>query len=83
MPELLIKERVIKIIIEQLSVSREECTPEADLVDNLGANSTKIKKLIIGIKESFQVEISNDELKRIRTIRGIVGHIIDELTEVM
>jgi acyl carrier protein len=51
-----IKERVIDIIVDQLNVTKEECSPEADLIDDLGANISDIIELVLEIEEIFDIE---------------------------
>ena len=70
-----VEERVIEIIMEQLDVTREECVPEASFMDDLGADSLDIVELIMAMEENFGVEISDDELTKIRTIQEVVDFI--------
>ena len=75
----LIEEKVIKIIMEQLNVHREKCVPEADFIDDLGADSLDMVDLVVAMEENFDIEISDDELKRTRTIQDVIEHIVDVL----
>ncbi|MBE9547162.1 MAG: acyl carrier protein [Proteobacteria bacterium] len=70
-----IAERVVDVIIEQLDVTREECVPEASLIDDLGADSLDLVELIMAMEETFDLEISDDELEKIRTIQDIIDYI--------
>lgn len=70
-----IEERIIEIVMEQLDVTKEECVPEASFMDDLGADSLDIVELIMAMEENFGVEISDDELARIRTIQDVVSFI--------
>ncbi|MFB3926021.1 MAG: acyl carrier protein [Syntrophales bacterium] len=70
-----IEERVIEIIMEQLGVTKEECVPEAAFMDDLGADSLDIVELIMAMEENFGVEISDEELMKIRTIQDAVDFI--------
>lgn len=70
-----IAEKVIDVITEQLDVTREECVPEASFVDDLGADSLDLVELIMAMEENFGIEISDDELGKIRTIQDVVDYI--------
>ncbi|MFA7464454.1 MAG: acyl carrier protein [Syntrophales bacterium] len=70
-----IEERVIEIITEQLGVTKEECVPEASFMDDLGADSLDIVELIMAMEENFGVEISDEELMKIRTIQDAIDFI--------
>jgi len=70
-----IEEKVIEIIVEQLDVTREECVPEAAFIEDLGADSLDLVELIMAMEENFGIEISDEELQKIRTIQDAVNYI--------
>jgi acyl carrier protein len=70
-----IEERVVEIVMEQLDVTKEECALEASFMDDLGADSLDIVELIMAMEENFGVEISDDELTKIRTIQDVIDFI--------
>ncbi len=71
-----IEEKIIEIIMEQLDVSKEECVPEASFMDDLGADSLDIVELIMAMEENFGIEITDDELLKIRTVRDAIDFIV-------
>lgn len=70
-----IEEKVIEIIVEQLDVTREECVPEASFIEDLGADSLDLVELIMAMEENFGVEISDEELQKIRSIQDAINFI--------
>lgn len=70
-----IEERVVQIISEQLGVRPEEVTPEADLVDDLGVDSLDSVELIMAIEEAFNIEISDEEAAKLRTVQDITDYL--------
>ena len=70
-----IEEKVIEIIVEQLDVTREECVPEASFIEDLGADSLDLVELIMAMEENFGIEISDEELQKIRTIQDTINYI--------
>ncbi|HOK07199.1 MAG TPA: acyl carrier protein [Syntrophales bacterium] len=67
-----LEEKVIEIIMEQLGVTKEECRPEAAFIDDLGADSLDLVELIMEMEENFGIQISDDELEKIRTIQDVI-----------
>ncbi|HOD35676.1 MAG TPA: acyl carrier protein [Syntrophales bacterium] len=70
-----IEDKVVEIIMEQLDVTKEECVPEASFIDDLGADSLDIVELIMALEENFSIEITDDELRKIRTIQDSINFI--------
>jgi acyl carrier protein len=67
-----LEEKVIGIIMEQLDVTREECVVEASFIDDLGADSLDLVELIMEMEETFDVQIADNELEKIRTIKDVL-----------
>jgi acyl carrier protein len=67
-----LEEKVIKLVMEQLDVTREECVLEASFIDDLGADSLDLVELIMEMEEVFGVEIADEELEKIRTIKDVI-----------
>ena len=70
-----LEEKVISIIIEQLDVTREECSTEASFIDDLGADSLDLVELIMEMEEIFDVQIADNELEKIRTIGDVLDYL--------
>jgi acyl carrier protein len=70
-----LEEKVISIIMEQLDVTREECAVEASFIDDLGADSLDLVELIMEMEETFDVQIADNELEKIRTIKDVLDFI--------
>lgn len=67
-----LEERVIKLVMEQLDVTKEECVLEASFIDDLGADSLDLVELIMEMEEVFSIEIADEELEKIRTIKDVI-----------
>ena len=67
-----LEEKVIKLVMEQLDVTREQCLLEASFIDDLGADSLDIVELLMEMEEAFGVEIADEELEKIRTIKDVI-----------
>ncbi|MFJ2510149.1 acyl carrier protein [Streptomyces griseoviridis] len=69
-----IKEQVIQLIAAQLGVKEEEVTPERSLVDDLGADNEDTLELKLALEETFGIEISDEEVERIRTVQHAIDY---------
>ena len=74
-------EKVKKIIIEQLSVDKpENILPEANFIDDLGADSLDTVELVMALEEEFDIEIPDEEAEKITTVQAVVDYIDSHIT---
>lgn len=71
----MVLEKVIEIVANELSVSKEELNENTNLQDDLNADSLDAVELIMSIEDEFEIEISDDEAQNLRTIGDIVNYI--------
>jgi len=70
-----VDEKIKAVIIEQLNITEEECVPDAAFIDDLGADSLDIVELIMAMEDNFGIDISDDDLVKIRTVQDIIDYI--------
>jgi len=70
-----IEERVKKIVIEQLGVKEDEVTPNANFVDDLGADSLDTVELVMALEEEFECEIPDEEAEKITSVQQAIDYV--------
>ena len=70
-----VEERVKNIIVEQLRVEPEQVKPEAQFVNDLGADSLDTVELIMALEEEFDIEIPDEQAEKIKTVGEAIEHI--------
>ena len=70
-----VEERVKNIIVEQLRVEPEQVKPEAQFVNDLGADSLDTVELNMALEEEFDVEIPDEQAEKIKTVGEAIEHI--------
>lgn len=75
------RDKIIKIIKEQLNVSESEIKPEASFVDDLGADSLDAVEIVMAIEDEFGIEISDNSAEQIKTVGEMMNHINNALEE--
>ena len=69
------EEKVIDIIVEQLSVDKDKVVPGASFVDDLGADSLDHVELIMAMEEAFGIEIPDEVAEKITTVKDAIEHV--------
>ncbi len=70
-----VQERVKNIIVEQLGVEADQVKPEAQFVNDLGADSLDTVELIMALEEEFDIEIPDEEAEKIKTVGEAIDYI--------
>jgi len=70
-------EKVKKIIAEQLCITVEEIKDDANVIEDLGADSLDVVELLMTFEDEFGVSIPDDKLEELKSIPQIVK-IIEE-----
>lgn len=72
----MIFEKIRDIIAEQFSIQdRETITLDTDFVNDLGADSLDIVEFIMAIEEEFDIDVPDDDVKDVKTVKDIVDYI--------
>jgi acyl carrier protein len=75
-----IKERVIRIIVDQLSVDESSVEESAHFVNDLGADSLDTVELVMALEEEFGCEIPDSEAEKILTVGNAIDFIKNNLS---
>src|SRR5208282_4449443 len=70
-----IETKVREKISEQLGVAADEVKPDSSFIEDLGADSLDIVELVMALEEEFNVEISDEDAEKIRTVKDVVTYI--------
>ena len=68
-----IKEKVVKIVSEQMGVDKSEITMETSFVNDLNADSLDTVELVMEFEDEFELSIPDEEAEKIQT----VGHAVE------
>ena len=70
-------ETVKKIIAEQLCISTDDIKDDANIIEDLGADSHDVVELLMTFEDEFKVSIPDEKLEELKTLPQIVK-LIDE-----
>jgi acyl carrier protein len=76
-----LEEKVRKIIADTLSKSESEIKAESSLTEDLGADSLEIVELAMAMEEEFSIEIPDEDIEKIATVKDIIDYINEHRAE--
>ena len=65
------EDKIKSIIIDKLGVEENKITPNANFINDLGADSLDQVELIMQLEEEFNIEISDEEAESLITVRKV------------
>lgn len=68
-------EQVKEILVDELGVEEDEVTPQANLMDDLGADSLDMAQVVMALEDEFEIKVANEDLPAIKTVADIVKYI--------
>ncbi len=68
-------ETIKEIIAKQLQIDVDIINDDADIFDDLGADSLDVVEMLMAVEIAFGVSVPDDEIINMRTIREIINYI--------
>ena len=68
-------DKVKNIVVDKLGVDESRVVPEANFLDDLGADSLDIVELIMEFEEEFDIEIPDEDAETITTVGAALDYI--------
>jgi acyl carrier protein len=75
-----IEVQVRAILAEQLGVELSEVTPEANILDDLGADSLDVVEMVMSLEEAFDIEVPDEEVEGLRTIGDVERYVLNAVS---
>ena len=72
-------EKVKTVIAEQLGIDEANVRMESSFLDDLGADSLDIVEFIMALEEEFGLEIPDEDIEKIVTVKDVVEYISENI----
>ena len=68
-------DKIKELIVDQLDVEEDKITMDANIQDDLGADSLDIVDLVMSVEDAFEVKIEDEDVENIKTVGDLVNFI--------
>ena len=72
-------EKIRSIIAKQLDIDESKITEDANLIEDLKADSLDVVELIMDLEQEFNIEVPDEDLSKIVTVGDVVKYVIDRI----
>ncbi len=70
-----VRQRIHDILYRHLGVDESELLPEADLQQDLGADSLDVVELVMAFEVTFELHVPDEDVERMRTLGDIEAYL--------
>lgn len=74
-----IEKKIKQMVSKKLDIKIENITNNSSFLEDLGADSLDIVELIMTLEEDFNIEISDNEAEKIKTVQNAINFIKNKL----
>ena len=68
-------EKIQAMLAEALNLPLEKVTPDAKIVDDLGADSLDVVELLSRLEDEYGIMIPDDEVENLATVQDVANEI--------
>lgn len=73
--EVSVYEKISRIIANQLRADTDTVDEDADIFEDLGADSLDVVEILMAVEESFGISVPEEDVVEIRTARELTDYI--------
>jgi len=74
-------EKIKALLVEQLGVDESRVTREANIVEDLDADSLSVMQVIMELEDEFGLTVEDEEVNTLRTVGDIVDYCEKKVAE--
>ena len=67
-------EKVKKVLAKELGIDEDKITLEANIIEDLGADSLSVMQLIMALEDEFGITVNDDDVRSLLTVKAICDY---------
>ena len=76
-----VNEKIRALVCDQLGVVPDELGQDANILEDLGADSLDVVELVMAIEEAFDIEIADEEAESLRMLSDVERFVNARVTD--
>lgn len=68
-------EKVRKVLAKELGIDEDKITLEANIIEDLGADSLSVMQLIMALEDEFGITVNDDDVRSLLTVKAICDYL--------
>lgn len=73
--------KVKNLVVENLGVDASKVAGDSSFIDDLGADSLDTVELVMAFEEEFDMEISDEDAQKLKTVGDVVAYLTEKGVE--
>lgn len=74
-----LSDRIRGLMAEQLGVELAQMSSDANILDDLGADSLDVVEMVMAIEDAFDIEIADEDAEAMRTVGDVEAYLAKRL----
>ncbi len=70
-------DKVKEVIIDELGVEEHKIVTEANVIEDLDADSLSVMEIVMALEEEYDIEVPEDEIMKLKTVGDVVKYVED------
>ncbi len=72
-----LEQKIRSLVAEQLGVELTEIKPDANILDDLGADSLDVVEMVMALEEHFDIEVPDEDVEELRTVADVERYVVN------
>ncbi len=72
-----LEQKIRALVAEQLGVELAEIKPDANILDDLGADSLDVVEMVMALEEHFDIEVPDEDVEELRTVADVERYVVN------
>lgn len=72
---------VEEILLRALDVNREQLTPDARIIEDLGADSLTVMEIVMAVEDRFNLSIPDDRWEKVKSVGDLYQALAESIQD--